>query len=132
MGFKERLEAEYNDISEKCEKLFNFLNGDCRKVASENQLFMMRKQYYIMCQYNDILLERLSDLEEPSNDVLYSKGEEIVGMHQIDDMILSELKFSISNAIDTIDSVGKDKRLNAIATTDLEKVALISIKSYCK
>ena len=90
----------------------------------------MRKQYLAMALYHDILVERISDLDEPSTTILLSEGEEIVGMHGIENMKLAEIKFALSNAIDTIEAVGKDKRLNAIATTDLEKVALVAVKSY--
>jgi len=58
--FKSRLLTEQSELNEKVKKLKSFLEGSNFKSIDERQQKLLEKQYDLMHEYNEILLERIS------------------------------------------------------------------------
>jgi len=67
--FIDRLDNELVELREKFNKLELFLNDKKKtKKIPEKQIFLLRKQYKIMQDYIDVLVERISLARNPDKD----------------------------------------------------------------
>lgn len=57
--FKDRLRVEYEELSDKIEKLESFLKSDVYREIEKEQQILLRSQCAVMIQYRDILKKRL-------------------------------------------------------------------------
>lgn len=64
MYYKERLLVEFKQLVGRIELLNNALNSDNRDKIDRDQLDLMDKQLNCMCQYEDILFNRILNIME--------------------------------------------------------------------
>lgn len=62
--WQERLEAEFQDLDTKCRKLYAFLDDHFKPEGfPSHEMDRLKAQYEVMCEYRNILQQRLVDIE---------------------------------------------------------------------
>ena len=64
MIYKERLLIEFKQLVERMSLLSHFLRDTENKNIDKEQLELLERQYSIMCQYQDILINRILKIME--------------------------------------------------------------------
>lgn len=59
MNYKERLLVEFRQLTERITLLNSFINSSQPANIDKKQLELMHKQHECMCQYEDILFNRI-------------------------------------------------------------------------
>lgn len=62
--FKDRLVTEHSELSEKIEKLSNFLESERFSDIDKEQQELLKQQYQVMLEYQQILIQRIKLLQE--------------------------------------------------------------------
>ena len=60
---QQRVVVESNELNDKIEKLSEFIESDNFKnvVKDEEERFRLRKQEFLMIEYNDVLIDRINN-----------------------------------------------------------------------
>ena len=59
MNYKERLLVEFRQLTERITLLHNIINSNQTSNIEKEQMELMHKQHECMCQYEDILFNRI-------------------------------------------------------------------------
>ena len=60
--YKERLLVEFRQLTERISLINNAIDSDNRDKIDRDQLELMEKQMQCMCQYEDILMQRILNM----------------------------------------------------------------------
>lgn len=126
---EQRVVDERFELSVKAIKLDEFIQGEIFKTLSKRQQFLLKKQLLAMHMYLDVLDERIKSFYE-NEDSEFTRGETLIGSFGTDaNWNVFSLKTLASSFINYVDREGKDGRLKAIATTEMETAQMFAVKS---
>lgn len=128
---QQRVVDERSELNDKSTKLDEFIQGEFFKTLSPRQQYLLKKQLWLMEEYGKVLDLRIEDFyqNEFQEETEFSRGEQLIGFFGNEKWDVFVLKAIASTFINAIDEKGKDGRLKAIATTEIETAQMFAVKS---